>query len=275
MTRLRWSGEKAFAFLRRDFLFETSYRFQTLFQFVSLMFTLVVLYFLSRMVGDQARGAHLARYGGDFFSYALVGMTFLGLFNTGLTGFTSSLRQQVSVGVLEAMAAAPIGSASLLFFSILYPLGAELVKAVLYIVAGTLFFGAHISFPRIPIFLSALALSVLTFGSLGIIAGSLLIYFKRGDPVAWFFSSLSFLAGGVLIPVTALPGWIQKLAGLLPITYALEALRASLLTGADTSRAQRSLLGLLLFSAVLVPIAVWCARVVFDGARKRGNLGHY
>jgi ABC-2 type transport system permease protein len=211
--RLGWFHRKSLAFLRRDFLFETSYRFQTLFQFLSLMFTLVVLFFLARMVGDQARGAHLARYGGDYFSYALVGMTFLGFFTAGMGGFTASLRQQMSVGVLEAMAAAPIGSASLLFYSILWPMGSELVKALLYVLAGTVLFGAQISLPRLPIFLSALALSVLVFGSLGIIAGSLLVYFKRGDPVAWFFSSLSFLAGGVLIPVTALPVWIQKLAG--------------------------------------------------------------
>jgi ABC-2 type transport system permease protein len=79
----------------------------------------------------------------------------------------------------------------------------------------------------------------------------------------------------VIFPISVLPNWIQAVARALPITYALEALRGTLIEGMDPARVEKSLLALLIFAVVLVPGAIWCAHVVFDKARQKGSLGQY
>ena len=52
---------------------------------------------------------------------------------------------------------------------------------------------------------------------------------KRGDPLLWLSGGLSWLLGGVFFPTDMLPGGLRQAALVLPITHALEALRATLL----------------------------------------------
>ncbi len=272
---LYWSYRKGLAFLRRDFLFESSYRLQGLVLFMGPLFAILNFYFLSQIIGGNRSQAHLEPYGGDYFTFALVGVSFVGFFNAGIMRYTSSIRQQLTIGVLEAMAVSPTRSLALLFYSILWPLAYELVKAFLFLLTGVLCFGAQIQLTNAPLLLIALALSLLVFGSLGIIAASLIIYLKRGDPVAWALTSLSVLVGGVVFPVSLLPTWLAWIARLVPITYALDAFRACLIPTAAISNLRDDFLTLGAFAAVLGPTAMWSAHVIFEKARVDGNLGHY
>lgn len=270
-----WLLARSRAFLWRDLLFETSYKLQSLFRLASIFFQILVFYYLAGMVGGESTREHLAPYGGDYFTFTLIGLSFSGLFNAGLVSFTTAIRQQMMVGVLEAMAVTPIRSVSLLFYSLLWPVGFELFKALVYVAAGALWLGARVELVRLPLFVLTLALSMVVFGALGIIAGSLIIYFKRGDPLAWFISSLTGLIGGVYFPISVLPGWLETVARLVPVTYALDALRASLIPGADASLVGNNLLALAIFAVILVPGACYAASTVVDKARRRGNLGIY
>lgn len=263
----------AAAFLRRDFLFEMSYKLQMLFKVVDVLFRLMIFYFLSRLVGGDASRAALEEYGGDYFTFSLVGIAFLGFFNAGIINFTTSIRQQLTIGVLEALAVAPIRSATLLFYSSIWPMGFELAKAIFYLIAGKLFFGAELSLVRVPLFLVTLALSVVVFGCLGVVGASLIVYFKRGDPIAWILSSLSILVGGVLFPIVLLPNWLQLVARANPVTYALEALRTSLIPRATGGALATPILVLSVFVALFIPLALWSAQIVFEKARAEGNLG--
>lgn len=270
-----WFFAKSRAFLVRDLYFETSYKLQSLFRLLSILFQVLTFYFLATLIGGEATSKHLEAYGGDYFTFALVGLSFSGLFNAGLRAFTTSIRQQMTMGVFEAMVASPIGSMSLLLYSLLWPLGFELLKALMYLCIGAAFLGADIALVRLPLLAAALALSLLVFGSLGIIAGSLILYFKRGDPIAWFLSSATQLVGGVLFPVTVLPGWLQSVAYVIPVPYALDALRGSLIPSATLENVGGNLIALALFALFLMPLAWWTANTVIEKARMHGSLGQF
>lgn len=269
----RRSLRLAGAFLRKDLLFEISYKLQTLFKVLDVLFRLMIFYFLSRLVGGEESREALREYGGDYFTFSLVGIAFLGFFNAGIINFTTSIRQQLTMGVLEALAVAPIRSATLLFHSSIWPMGFELAKALSYLMVGRLIFGADLSLVQIPEFLLTLVLSIVVFGCLGVVGASLIVYFKRGDPIAWILSSLSILVGGVLFPIALLPEWLQLVALANPVTWALEALRKSLIPGATGGSLTMPILALTLFAALFIPLAVWTARTVFEKARAEGNLG--
>ncbi len=274
-SALYWIGTKCRAFLLRDLFFETSYKLQSFFRFLSVLFQLLTFYYLSQLVTEEGAREHLASYGGDYFTFALIGLAFSGFLNAGLIGFTTALRQQMTMGVLEAMAAAPLRSASFFAYSLLWPIGFELIKSFFYLFVGSSLLGAEAALTKWPLLATTLLLSLLVFGSLGIIAGSLILYFKRGDPIAWFMSSATLLLGGVLFPVTVLPSWLEKFALVIPVAYALDALRLSLIPGADTSLVFRDWIALVVFALVTVPMALWAARVALDRCRDAGNLGQF
>ena len=270
-----WFCAKARAFLWRDLLFETSYKLQSLFRVLAVLLQIVTFYFLSTLVGGERTREHLESYGEDYFTFVLVGIAFSGVVDAGLLGFTQAIRQQLTIGVFEAMAAAPIRSAALLFHSMLWPLAFELAKSVLYLSLGAVFFGARVRVVDAALLAATVALSVLVFGSLGLIAASLIVYFKRGDPLAWLLSTVTVLIGGVYFPVSVLPGWLESLAKLIPVPYALDLFRASLIPSAARPNPAADLLALGAFALVLVPAGWLVSTRLVEKARAEGSLGQY
>ncbi len=98
---------------------------------------------------------------------------------------------------------------------------------------------------------------------------------KRGDPVTWIFTSLSWLLGGVIYPISILPDWLQKFSHLLPITYCLEGMRLALLKGLSTSALLPDISVLALFSVVLLPLSVGLFGYAVKRAKIEGSLTHY
>jgi ABC-2 type transport system permease protein len=91
-----------------------------------------------------------------------------------------------------------------------------------YLAMGA-FLGADLSRGNLMAAVCVLVLSIITFSAVGILAASVILVTKRGDPVTWLFNALLTLLGGVYYPVEILPGFLQWLAHWLPVTYALHA----------------------------------------------------
>jgi len=267
----RWI--RARAFMRRDVLQETSYKLQCVFQLLALGFQVLTFYFLSRLVGGEWSESHLARYGGDYFTFVLIGLSFTGIFNAALVGLTTSIRQHLTSGALEAMAATPTSPLEILAGSLLFPFTLESIKTMIVLVLGWSLLGAEIEVVRPLTLVATLLLALVVFGSIGIISASMIVYFKRGDPVAWFLAAMTMLVGGVLFPTSVLPGWLEKVSDLLPTPYAVDALRACLMPEADGNQLAMDLLGLCIFGTVLVPLAAISSRFFFERARANGSLG--
>ena len=98
---------------------------------------------------------------------------------------------------------------------------------------------------------------------------------KRGDPITAVFGGLANLIGGVYYPIEILPNWLQFFARLLPITYALRAMRLSLLNGAGWAELAPDLLALLLFCVLLFPLSLLIFRYAVEQARADGSLAQY
>ena len=110
---------------------------------------------------------------------------------------------------------------------------------------------------------------------MGILAASFIMVLKRGDPITWAFGALSSLLGGVYYPITVMPEWMQWFSKLLPITYALEAMRLALLQGASFSTLMPDILMLGIFSVLLLPVSLFAFRYAVQQAKVDGSLTHY
>lgn len=262
------------AFLRRDWLNEISYRFSFVLQFFGVFFSVAVYHFVAELFGDAA-AAFLAPYGGDYFSFVLIGIAFSGYFGVGLSGFSSSLRQAQTTGTLEAMLTTPTRVSTIIINSSLWDYAFTTLRVLIFLFVGAVFLDVDLSGGNYPAAFLILILTIIAFSGLGILAASFIMVLKRGDPVTWVLNALATLLGGVYYPITVLPDWLQILSRLIPVTYALRAMRLALLQGASFAALLPDILALALFGALFLPLSLVAFRYAVQRARIDGSLTHY
>jgi ABC-2 type transport system permease protein len=148
------------------------------------------------------------------------------------------------------------------------------LRVAVYLGWGSVLFGFPLHSANWLSVFVVLAATLLSFSGLGIFSSAYLLLFKRGNPAKWFFLGVSSIAGGMLYPVSILPRWLQMVAHLNPVTYALDAMRAALLEGAGLPAIARPLLILLLFAAALLPAAALTFSWALRRTKITGTLSH-
>ena len=126
--------------------------------------------------------------------------------------------------------------------------------------------------------LAALALAVVLWYCTAMIYACLRFIQEWAHPltiVNYTLIGLSSVVGGMMYPVSVLPTWLQYVSRLVPVTYAMEGMRAALLGHATLRELWPSLAALLIFAAVLLPVSF----TVFSWALRRtkitGTLTHF
>lgn len=264
----------AASFLRRDLSVNLSYRLSFLLQFVGIFFSMAIFYFLSELFGS-AVAPQLEAYGGDYFSFVLIGLAFTGFMGLSLSNFAASIREGQMMGTLEIMLLSPTRLSTILISSSLWSYLLTTLRVVVYLVVGAFVFGANLSQANPVTALIVLILSITSFSSIGILSAAFILWIKKGDPVAWVFGSVSSLLAGVYYPVTVLPDWLEPLSRFIPLTYALEAMRLAMLKGYSLYDVRFNILALVGFTLVLTPLAFLAFRKALKRAKMEGSLIQY
>lgn len=261
------------AFVRRDFLFQWSYKFGFLYEIGSLFSTLVTLFFVNRMFGKTPEA--IAAYGADYFTFALVGLVFVDYMWVSMRTFAQHVRMAQVMGTLEAMLVTPTRPFGVVLYSAAYTYLWTLGRSVVYLLLGTLLFGA--SFPDVNALAAATfaVLTVLAFAGIGIISAALTLYLKQSDPLTSIIGGVSFLFGGIVYPVQTLPDVLQDVAWLLPMTHAVEGLRRAVLLGEGLAGLWPHAAVLAAWSAIAFPLAFVVLRAVLRALSREGSFGSY
>jgi ABC-2 type transport system permease protein len=265
---------KPLLFLWRDFRMQMSYRLSFLLQFFGMLFSSASFYFVSQLLGVGA-AQYMSGYGGDYFSFVLIGIAFVGYQGVALHAFSGVVRSAQSAGTLEAMLVTPTRLSTILFSSSLWNFVFTSFRVLLYILLGMFVFGADLRNANVLAGLVVLCLTIVTLGGIGILSACFIMVFKRGNPVDFLFSSLSALLGGVYYPVEVLPDWLQILARFFPLTYSLEAMRRALLTGESLADLWREVAVLAAFSVLLLPLSLIAFRYAVRQAKRDGSLTQF
>jgi len=259
------------AFLRRDLSQALSYRFAFVLQLGSILFSVAIFYFLSRLFGSGV-APQLEAYGGDYFSFVLIGLAFTGFLGLSLSNFADSIREGQVMGTLEIMLLSPTRLSVILFSSSLWAYILTAIRVVVYLLVGVLVFGAGLGQANIPAALLVMILSIASFSGIGILSAAMVLIVKRGDPVAWLLGGASSLLAGVYYPISVLPAWLEPLSRILPLTYALDAMRLAMLKGYSIYELRFDILVLLGFTVILTPLAFMAFRKALKRAKMEGSL---
>lgn len=163
---------------------------------------------------------------GDFGSvdvlvpgFIAIGIATNGLFTIG--GVLSSYRER---GILRRFQATPLRPVLVLAAQLLVAYGMTLLSALLLILLARLFFGLRVS-GTLPAIFVAFTLSALGLFAFGFLIGSLFetarVTYAVNTTVLFSMIPLS----GALFKLEVMPPFMQVIAQLIPLTYAVELLR--------------------------------------------------
>jgi ABC-2 type transport system permease protein len=264
----------ASAFLKRDLSVALSYRLSFVLTIFGIFFSVASFYFLSQLFG-AALVPQLQQYGGDYFSFVLIGLAFTGYLGLSLSNFSASIRQGQVTGTLEIMLLSPTRLSTILLSSSLWSYLQTTINVIIYIAIGALLFGFSISQANFLTALVVLILSIASFSGFGILSAAVVLVVKQGDPISWLFGGFSTLLAGVYYPISVLPSWLTPLSHLIPMTYALDAMRLAMLKGGSLYDVRLDILVLFGFALVLTPLSFFAFRLALKRAKIEGSLIQY
>jgi ABC-2 type transport system permease protein len=265
---------KPLAFLIKDFQAVSSYKLNFATSLFGIFLSVTLYFFMSRLFGSTMI-PHLKQYGGDYFSFVLIGIAFYDYLGLAMGSLASTISSAQSMGTLEVLLVTPTKISTIILSSSIYRFIWTSIRVCAYIVVGAIGFNLKITGANYGGAFLILVLMIISFSSFGIISASFIMVLKRGDPITWIFSTASMLLGGLYYPIEVLPWWLQKISYILPVTYALEGMRLALLKGYPTKDLGTYIMALVIFGVVMMPISVVSFKYAIKRAKMDGSLTHY
>lgn len=264
---------KAYYFIKKDLLIESSYGFNIVMQTVGILFSTVTFFYLSKII-NLSGTPELTRYK-EYFPYVIIGIALSNYLSVATRGFSQRIRESQITGTLESILLCGIKPKVFLVFSTLYDFLFSTIRIFIYLtIAFSLSTNGFYLYQGGYAFL-ILLLSIMAFSSMGVLSAGFVLMFKRGDPIAIIYSTLSYLFSGVYFPISLLPEPLQILSRLLPMTHSLEGIRMALLTEISPTDIMPQIMALLIFSAVLWPISIFIFNLAVRRAQRDGSLSHF
>ncbi|MGC5021980.1 ABC transporter permease [Micromonospora sp. DT47] len=168
---------------------------------------------------------YLFRAGGepDRLLQAAVGAGLMGVWSTVLFGSGGAIQSQRWQGTLEMIMLAPRPPA-LMILPITLATGITGTYAMLAtLLWGRLLYGIRLDFAHPLAFLVAVPGCIVGLGMFGLLLASTFVLMRNANALANTLEYPIWLVSGMLVPVTALPGWTGPVAAVLPTTWGARA----------------------------------------------------
>jgi ABC-2 type transport system permease protein len=193
--------------------------------------------------------------GGTYFDFVAPGFIGLGVMMSGLTALGVSLAREREIGTLDGLLMAPISRVAIILGKILAQTLRNLIQGSIIIILAIFVFGVHVR--GNPILIAAiLILGTLSFLGIGVVATSIAKEQESAQFILGFLQFPMMFLSGVLFPVEQMPLPLQYVSKILPLTYAVDALRKVMILGVGPSGVILELLILVIISIATILVGV-------------------
>ncbi len=203
--------------------------------------------------------------------FLVTGMLGTGAWSSTVWGSGNAIQSEVYEGTISSVIAAP-GRISAVITG--YGVGSILfgLPALLVSIGVGIGFGARFEIDHpVAAAVSLLAVYVCCL-CIGLAFGGLFVLTRQSNAMSNFLQAPVYLLAGFFVPRSALPDWLQGVSDALPVAHAIDALRATALTGASMSDVAATL-GMAAGTSVLFLAAgLWGLHRLDDAVRRRGTL---
>jgi len=180
--------------------------------------------------------------GGSSFDFVAPGFIAMNVMMSGLTALGAALARERESGTLDGILMSPISRTSIILGKTVSHTIRNLFQGGITIAIAVLIFGVTIrGNPLLIVFI--LILGTISFLGLGIIATAIAKEQESAQLILGLLQFPMMFLSGVLFPIEQMPQILQTVSKVLPLTYAVEALRKVMILGVG-------------FEAIILPITI-------------------
>jgi ABC-2 type transport system permease protein len=231
----------------------------------------VAYYFLEHVVKNGGS------VGGDYLAFAAIGLSASQLTSGGILGLGQELDMAIQQGRLEMLLIEPVRWRLIPLALATWPTLYRAVDAVLVLVIawglGAVFV-FHNPVESIVLLLLAIASGLV----IGVVAASVRVIAKRGDPIATLYTLAAMILSGQFIPINTFPKPLQALSLTFPATYVIAGLRKTLMPDASGIWGPDPIQAIVILGAfclIFLPFSLWVFGRSLEFGRRYGVLAGY
>jgi ABC-2 type transport system permease protein len=176
-------------------------------------------------------------------------------------------------GTIEYTFMSPASRVTQLIGMGVYAIAYAMARAVIMLGAISLFFDLSLGSANWMGAFLILAICSVSLVGFGMVAAVMpLLSPEKGQQVTSIVTAILLLVSGIYYEIDVLPGWLQPLAQISPVYYALEGIRATLMDGATIGSQWENIRWLLLMGLIFPPLGVWLFQRGEMFAKRTGRL---
>jgi ABC-type multidrug transport system permease subunit len=265
MTRHVQAG---LAIFQRDLLIFLSYRALAFSQAFSAVFSVALFYYIAQLLSVRAFEAPE-----DYFAFVVVGLVILAVVQSTLV-LSAAVRAELVAGTFERVLLSPFGGVRGALSMMIFPIVQAIAMGFWTLLIATVFFGLDLRWQTVPLALPVAVLAALSFSAIALLVAAAVIVFKQAPGIGVLIAGIT-LVSGFYFPTELLPTWIAWASEVQPFTPAVNLLR-HLLAGLPTAEPiWASLVKLLGFVVVLLPLGAWALGRGIELGQSRGTIIEY
>jgi ABC-2 type transport system permease protein len=263
-------GSAAVGIVRRDLAIFVSYRLRFASQVASTGFSLLLLYYVSKLVRVDMFASP-----DDYFAFATVGVVIFGVLTSTLAAAPATLRQELVAGTYERLLVSPFGAVAGTLSMLIFPFVYGLAHGIVTVLLAVLLFGLPVEWPSAALALPVAVLGVLAFLPFAIVITAAVLVLKQAMGASSFVVAGISVVAGLYFPVALLPDWIGWASQVQPFTPAVDLLR-HLMVGTELDGSPWTPVAkLAFFAGALIPVAVWVLDRALRLGRRHATITEY
>lgn len=263
----------ALALIRVSFLTAASYRIGLFISVAALGLQIVPTYYVGKTL-DPFLAPAIRGEGSDYFGFLVMGTVAYLLLAAAVDSLPRALERGINTGTLELIFSTPSSVPSLLVGLTGYEILWATARCVVVLAAAAAF-GFHAHWLRFGEAALVLAVIVATYFGAGMIAGAMIIAFRRTASFQTIVIVGSAMLGGVTYPTKLVPSWIGRFSDVIPMTYGLRAVRRITIDGWPFRAVLADVGTLAIFCVAFLAIGSFAMTYALRRARAEGTLSQY
>ena len=263
------------AIFKKDLLIALSYRGAFVMEFITILFSLLLVFFIANFIDSQTNELNKEINKG-YFHFVFWGLITQDLMIKIVGASSRDLLSYKTSGILEELIQLPSAQLTVILGSNLYPIFMSLIRIILCLLVGSFLIGeTFINFSDIFFFIFNLVFLITSFISVGLIASSYTLFFFKTGPIPIFFITFSIIFGSTYFPAELLPFSLDNLSFITPLSAALENFRMLSSDDFNVIVFLLNLFKILVLNVIFISIALLALKASFRYAKKNGTFLHY
>jgi ABC-2 type transport system permease protein len=191
----------------------------------------------------------------NYFSFVAPGLLMMIVMMGAMTGIPRAISHEKEIGTFDGILAAPVSEISIIFGKTIAQTVRGFIQGIIVLVIAILIFGVTIQ-GSLPLTFGILLLGIFSFIGLGILLTSMSDNEETATILMTVLQFPMMFLTGIFFPIQQMPWFMQWLSQILPLTYAVTAMRKVMILNAGIMDIAPEVAILVVFGAVMLLIAI-------------------